>query len=129
MAIVSPEDVKSYFRYAQNLNDDEIDEFITQEEYYVSLRLDVSPLPDDNPVLFAIVRDLVIYRVVSTKLQRLTAEDYAIGENHRREAIRRLYEIDREGITPATTRVFKDAVYTPDGPAEFTPGDFWLPNG
>ncbi len=126
MAVVTPDDVKNYFRYAANIDDGDLEDFITQEEYYVSLKLDITELPVDNPVIFSIVRDLVIYRVVSTKLQRLTAEDYAIGETHRREAMRRLGEAERNGITPKENNVSSDTVWTPDGPAEFTPEDFWL---
>jgi hypothetical protein len=106
---VDAEDIKQHFRGGQALGDETIEELMTEQEYYVQSRLELSSLPANNPILASIVRDLTIAAGIFS-LTSPNQDNVVKAESMRREALRRLDEADKNGI----------GVITDAPPADYT---------
>lgn len=129
MAIVDIGDVQAAApRFAAGVADELIDAFIEEEEDYVTRQLNLDPLPDDNFLLYTIVRDLVISRVAFA-MQRATSDDLALAQAMRSEALRRMVEARDDGLTQLGAGAYGDPdelVYNEFEEPFFTLEDFDL---
>jgi hypothetical protein len=129
VAIVTIDDVQAAApRFAAGVADELIDAFIEEEEDYVIRQLDLDPLPDDNFLLYTVVRDLAISRVAYA-MQRAGSDDLALADAMRREALRRLFEARDDGLTQLGAGAYGSAdelVYNEFDSPFFTLEDFDL---
>ncbi len=115
MPYVDVTDIQQHFFQSGALSLAQITELMGEEEYYVRTQLDLDTLPDNNPTLRSIIRDLTIARCMLT-LVPIEGET-AHANFLRSEALRRLKELDRSGLGPNTGTIGRDPskeVYNPE---------------
>lgn len=127
---VDAADIQQHVRGAAGVTPESIEELMAEQEYYVQTVLNLNELPPENPILSNIIRDLTTAAVIYDLLSP-NESDTVKADNIRREAIRRLEQVDNKiglGINNATAgiRDTNNQVINPFEGAFFKPEDFGL---
>lgn len=127
MSYITVEELSEHFLEAQAIDDDQLQDYIDQEEAYLKMRLDRDPLPPGNQVLFAILRDLAIARAMIS-ITQVGSDGYQLAVTVRDEAKTRIDEIMKYGLIPTSwsQRQPDNEVYTPYENPFFDRTNFWL---
>lgn len=102
MAYVDVADIRQHLRENDAFSDANILEMMEEVESYVANYISESPLPDNQPLLRSIIRDLTISRLIFN-LTSAQGEAPPVAVELDRIANRKLYMIRTEGLETGTT--------------------------
>jgi hypothetical protein len=122
---VDAEDLLQHFRQGQGLDEESIEEIMSEQEDYVQERLKLDVLPPSNNIVKSIVRDLTIAKCIY-ELTPINVDQLAKADSQERSALRKLGELEREGSlkTRDSSNLDKE-VFSPY-PPYFSPTEFGL---
>jgi hypothetical protein len=125
MPYIDPQDIREHLRGSGSIQQPTLVEVMTAVESYVKMRLNMDPLPPDNPVVKDIIRELSIAKII-TDLMNPTGEDLSRAEYHRRNALAMINDAKRDGLVPFSSgnRVISKEVYNPYPEPFFSREDF-----
>jgi hypothetical protein len=122
---VDAEDLMQHFRQGQGLEEETIEEIMSEQEDYVQERLKLDVLPPDNNIIKSIVRDLTIAKCIY-ELTPINVDQLSKADSQERSALRKLNELEREGsLKKRDTTNLVHEVYSPY-PPYFSPSQFGL---
>ena len=125
MAYVDPQDIQQHVRGIGSVTVPAIIEIMTEIESYVSMRINMDPLPANNPVLKDIIRELTTAKVIADTLSP-NAEQLARADFHRRNGLTMINDVNRDGLFPTSLgdRNIANEVYNPYPEPFFKAEDF-----
>lgn len=127
MPYINPQDIREHLRGSGSIAQPAIVELMTAVEKYVSMRLNMNPLPENNEILADIIRELTISKVI-VDLLHPTSEDLARADFHRRNGLQMIADVNRDGLFPSSlgSRDVAREVYNPYAEQFFKQEDFLL---
>ena len=107
-------DIRQHIRGGERASVPQIQEIMDEMESWVGAELDIDPLPPNNPILRAIIRELSTSRIILDILP-VSAENLSRADMHERRGMRLLESAKREGIAPTdfSSRDPAKEVYNP----------------
>jgi len=125
MAYIDPQDIIQHKRGLAQVPVPNLQEIMGEIEYFVSIRLDLNPLPPNNPLLKNIIRELSTSRAILDLLPP-QAENLNAAVLHEQRGFKLLAEAKANGIEPVdySTKDYTKEVYVPPEYPAWTSEDF-----